>query len=362
MAPVLDNQERFWQGLLMAQKFSLRHPDMKISLPLVLFAAGLGASALLAQPSTNNPQSAIRNPQSQAVPGGTPATAGPDGIGTLRNPQSPPSRQRLPAGVTAVRDLEYGRAGAKVLHLDLYLPANSGKPLPLLVWIHGGAWRSGAKDGDVIPMLPLATNGYAMASVEYRLSQEAIFPAQIYDCKAAIRWLRANAAKYNLDPGRFAAMGASAGGHLAALVGASGGVAALEGDVNDLKESSRVQAVVDWYGPADLLQIGIPSSDIKHNEPGSPESQLIGGALLEHKDKAAQASPVTYVSKESPPFLIMHGDSDRSVPFNQSELLLAALKKAGVDATLIPEKGIGHGFSGPQYLPPVREFLQRCLK
>ena len=301
---------------------------MKTFLSLVLLATGLGGPVLLAQPATNRPS----------------------------------SPQRLPPGFTTARNLEYGRAGAKVLHLDLYYPEKSEKPVPLLIWIHGGAWRTGAKEGDVVPMLPLTAGGYAMASVEYRLSQEAVFPAQIFDCKAAVRWLRANASKYNLDPAKFVAMGASAGGHLAALVGASGGVAALEGDVNDIKVSSRVQAVVDWYGPADLLQIGIPSSDIKHNDPGSPESQLIGGALLEHKDKAAQASPITYVSKETPPFLIMHGDSDRSVPFNQSELLLAALKKAGVDATLIPEKGIGHGFSGPQYLPPIREFLQRCLK
>ena len=327
----------------MAPKLSIKHPDMKTFLPLVLIAASLGGAALLAQPSSNNPPS---GPALRAQPASS----------------QPPRLPRLPAGVTVARDLEYGRAGAKILHLDLYLPEKSEKPLPLLIWIHGGAWRAGAKEGDVVPMLPLTAGGYAMASVEYRLSQEAVFPAQIFDCKAAVRWLRANAAKYNLDPARFAAMGASAGGHLAALVGASGGVTALEGDVNDLKQSSRVQAVVDWYGPADLLQIGIPPSDIKHNDPGSPESQLIGGALLEHRDKAAQASPVTYVSKEAPPFLIMHGDADRSVPFNQSELLLAALQKAGVDSTLIPEKGIGHGFSGAQYLPPVREFLDRCLK
>lgn len=272
-----------------------------------------------------------------------------------------PSRSRLPEGVTAMRDLEYGRAGARSLHLDLYLPEKASKALPLIIWIHGGAWRAGSKN-DPVPPLPLAAEGYAVASVEYRLSQEAIFPAQINDCKAAVRWLRANAARYHLDPAKFVAWGASAGGHLAALLGASDGVAALEGDVNNLKESSGVQAVVDWYGPSDLLQIGIPESDIEHNDPGSPESQLIGGAIPENKGKAVAASPITYVSKKSPPFLILHGDKDRSVPFNQSELLDAALKKAGVDSTFIPVKGVGHGFSGPQYLPSAREFLQRCLK
>ncbi|MGD1086399.1 MAG: alpha/beta hydrolase [Verrucomicrobiota bacterium] len=296
-------------------------------LPLLLLLAGLGVSPVLAQQSSN----------------------------------PPPARPRLPAGVTAARDLEYGRAGGKALHLDLYWPEKSEKPLPLIIWIHGGAWRAGSKN-DSVPPLPLTGEGYAVASVEYRLSQEAVFPAQIYDCKAAVRWLRANASKYNLDPAKFAAWGASAGGHLAALLGTSGGMPALEGAVNDLKESSRVQAVVDWYGPSDLLQIGVPASDIKHNDPDSPESQLVGGALLEHKDKAAQASPVTYVSKDAPPFLIMHGDQDRSVPFNQSELLQAALKKAGVDSTLLPVKGVGHGFSGAEYLPPVRDFLNRRLK
>jgi acetyl esterase/lipase len=273
----------------------------------------------------------------------------------------PASRLRPPAGVTAVRELEYGRVGSRSLHLDLYLPEKASNALPLIIWIHGGAWRAGSKN-DLVPPLALAAEGYAVASVEYRLSQEAIFPAQIYDCKAAVRWLRANAARYHLDPAKFVAWGASAGGHLAALLGTSEGVAALEGIVNKIEQSSAVQAVVDWYGPSDLRQIGIPDSDIKHNEPGSPESQLIGGPLLENKDKAAAASPVTYVSKKSPPFLIMHGDKDRSVPFNQSELLDAALRKAGVDSTFIPVKGVGHGFSGPQYLPPAREFLKRCLK
>ena len=312
----------------------------KALLPMFLLLAVLGAINLPAQPTTNQP----------------------------------PSRSRLPAGVTAARDLEYGRAGGKILHLDLYYPEKSQNLLPLIIWIHGGAWRTGTKN-DAVPPLPLTAEGYAVASVEYRLSQEAVFLAQIYDCKAAVRWLRANAPRYHLDPAKFAAWGASAGGHLAALLGTSGGVAALEGDVNDLKESSRVQAVVDWYGPSALLQIGIPDSDIKHNDPGSPESQLIGGAILEHEDKAAQASPVTYIlgvtaglhgasdnHTETPPFLIMHGDRDRSVPFNQSELLDAALKKAGADSTFIPVKGVGHGFSGPEYLPPAREFLKRCLK
>lgn len=245
--------------------------------------------------------------------------------------------------------------------LDLYLPEKGDKPLPLIIWIHGGAWMAGSKDGPS-PALRFTANGYAVAQVGYRLSQEAKFPAQIYDCKAAVRWLRANAAKYHLDPNKFIAWGSSAGGHLVALLGTSGGGAELEGNVNDLKESSRVQAVVDWFGPTDFLHIGDAESDIHHTGPDSPESKLIGGPLLENKDKAAKASPITYVSKDAPPFLIMHGDRDRTVPFNQSELLYAALKKAGVDVTFVPMKGAGHGFGGPEAIAPVQDFLKRCLK
>ena len=277
---------------------------------------------------------------------------------TTKQPQRSVS---LAPGIKALKDLEYGKASGRAMRLDLYLPESGDKPLPLIIWIHGGAWLAGSKD-DPSPALRFTANGYAVAHVGYRLSQEAKFPAQIHDCKAAVRWLRANAAKYKLDPNKFIAWGGSAGGHLVALLGTSGGVAELEGDVNDLKESSRVQAVVDWFGPTDFLHIGDAESDMQHNAPDSPESKLIDGALLENKDKAAKASPITYVSKDAPPFLIMHGDRDRTVPFNQSELLYAALKKAGVDATFVPMKGAGHGFGGPEAIAPVQDFLKRCLK
>ena len=277
------------------------------------------------------------------------------------SPNQPQRRLPLLPGVKALKDLEYGKASGRAMLLNLYLPEKGDKPLPLIIWIHGGAWKTGSKDNPS-PALRFTAEGYAVAHVGYRLSQEAKFPAQIHDCKAAVRWLRANAAKYNLDSNKFAAWGGSAGGHLVALLGTSGGVAELEGNDNDLKESSRVQAVVDWFGPTDFLHIGDAESDLQHNAPDSPESKLIGGALLENKDAAAKASPITYVSKDTPPFLIMHGDRDRTVPFNQSELLYAALKKAGVDATFVPMKGAGHGFGGPEAIAPVQDFLKRCLK
>jgi acetyl esterase/lipase len=302
-------------------------PPMNATAPALCLAALLTANTSFGQPATN---------------------------------QSP-RRFPLPPGVKVLKELEYGRGSRRAMLLDLYLPESTGKLLPLIIWVHGGAWMGGSKD-DPSPALRFTTEGFAVAHVGYRLSQEAKFPAQIYDCKAAVRWLRANASKYGLDKNRFVAWGASAGGHLVALLGTSGGVAELEGNVNDLKESSRVQAVVDWFGPTDFLHIGEPESDLRHNAPDSPESRLIDGPLLEHKDLAAKASPITYVSKDAPPFLIMHGDHDRTVPFNQSELLYAALKKPGVDVTFVPMKGAGHGFGGPEAIAPVRGFLKRCLK
>jgi acetyl esterase/lipase len=297
---------------------------MKTLLPVFGFVTALGLSIGLAQPDVKQP---------------------------ARSFPTPP-------GVKALRNLEYGRVGDRAMLLDLYLPEKNDRKLPLIIWIHGGAWMAGSKDSPS-PALRFTAEGYAVAQVGYRFSQEAKFPAQIHDCKAAVRWLRANAEQYGLDTNRFVAWGASAGGHLVALLGTSGGSAELEGTVNNLKTSSRVQAVVDWFGPTDFLHIGEPESDLKHNAPDSPESKLIGAPLLENKELAAKASPITYISKDAPPFLIMHGDRDRTVPFDQSERFYQALKKAGVDATLVPMKGAGHGFGGPNAIEPVREFLKR---
>ena len=272
-----------------------------------------------------------------------------------------PARAQPPSGAKVIGPLEFGRAGDKSMRLDLYLPERSDGPLPLVIWIYGGAWRMGSRNNPS-PALSFTTNGYAVAHISYRLSQEAVFPAQIHDCKAAVRWLRTNAKQYNLDPTRFAVWGPSAGGHLAALLGTSGDVAELDGAVNDLKTSSRVQAVVDWFGPTDLLQMNKAGSSMDHDATHSPESQLIGGPIQENKDRAAKANPITYVSRDDPPFLIMHGDQDRTVPFNQSELLVEALKKAGVEAVFVPIKGAGHGFRGPEPVNEVRQFLDRHLK
>jgi acetyl esterase/lipase len=278
----------------------------------------------------------------------------------LTQPQTRPATAPVPSGVRVDRDLTYGRAHGKDLLLDLYRPDKQEGKLPVIVWIHGGAFRMGSKDdGQMGNVSWLSTRGYAVASINYRLSYEAIFPAQIQDCKAAVRWLRANADFYALDPAHIGAWGASAGGHLAAMLGTSGGVQALEGDSGNLKESSRVQAVVDFFGPTDFLKMdaaALPGGQ-KHDPADSPESLLVGGPIQDNKDKVARANPITYVTRDSPPFLILHGDQDPLVPLNQSELLYDALKKAGVNVTFHKIVGAGHG--GPQFgTPVVRAMVQ----
>jgi acetyl esterase/lipase len=250
--------------------------------------------------------------------------------------------------------------------LDLFVPEQAEGPLPLVIWIHGGGWRNGSKEGCPPLRGGYLERGYAVASLNYRLSGHAIFPAQIEDCKAAIRWLRANAKEFNLDPQRFGVWGSSAGGHLVALVGTSGDVKAFDVGAN-LDQSSRVQAVCDYFGPTDLLQMDAhapPGARLKHDEPQSPESRLIGGAIQENKDKAARANPIAYISKSAPPFLIVHGNEDASVPPHQSQLLYDALKQVGVSVHFHTIKGAGHGqgFGGPEIEPMVSSFFERVLK
>ncbi len=249
-------------------------------------------------------------------------------------------------------NLVYAKTGDHELKLDIYMPPNAVCP-PLVVWVHGGGWRAGSKDN--MPGGFLLARGYAVASISYRLSGVAQFPAQIEDCKAAIRWLRAHASQYGYDAARIGVWGASAGGHLVALLGTSGGVKDLETQHGHKDQSSRVQAVVDYYGPTDFTQMSKFPSKIDHDAPNSPEALLIGGPVQQNKDKAARANPITYVTPDDPPFLIVHGDQDPLVPLNQSELLEAALKKAGVPVQLVVIQGGGHG--GPQFHDEERRNL-----
>lgn len=274
-----------------------------------------------------------------------PSTGAPNGgarTQSKRRTQGP----ELPAGARSFRDIAYTRAGHERQKLDLYLPA-SGSDHPLVVWVHGGAWLSGSKDNTKATWL--LERGYAVASVNYRLSQHARFPAQIEDCRAAIRWLRANAARYGYDPERIGVWGASAGGHLVALLGTAGDTKQFDTGDNP-GVSGRVQAVCDFFGPTDFTkmdeQTAAPGRPA-HNAVDSPESKLIGGPVQENREKAALADPITYVSAGDAPFLILHGDKDVTVPAGQSDLLYEALKKAGVEATYLIIKGAGHG--GPAF-------------
>ena len=273
----------------------------------------------------------------------------------------------LPAGVKAERNIPYVENGTPNQVLDLFLPEQpSEKPLPLIIWIHSGAWMAG--DQASPPVLYLVNKGFAVASIQYRFSQDAIWPAQAYDCKAAIRFLRANAAKYNIDPNHFGAGGDSSGGHLAAFIGTSGDVKEMEGNLDNTNISSRVQAVVDWFGPTDVTLMGQqagPHSIIQHEGPNSPEARLLGGPVREKLDLAKTANPLTYIDKNDPPFLIMHGDNDQLVPLGQSVILAKALIDAGVEVTMKTIHGAGHEdpeFGTPENQRLVEEFLSRTLK
>jgi acetyl esterase/lipase/esterase/lipase superfamily enzyme len=265
---------------------------------------------------------------------------------------------RAPAGATVVRDLEYGWApGGITLKLDLYRPDPPGPtPRPLVVWIHGGGWTSGSKANPRAARL--VARGYVVASIRYRLSHEAVFPAQIHDCKAAIRWLRANAGKYGIDPERIGAWGSSAGGHLVALLGTSGSVASLEGTTNTVRASSRVRAVVDFCGPADLSALRRP---VDRETAKGAVVRLLGGTPEEKPELAALASPVSHVTEDDAPFLIVHGRDDRTVPPEQSEKLHETLVGAGVDSTLKLLDGVGHGIRGKEADRAVDAFLDRHL-
>lgn len=281
-------------------------------------------------------------------------------------PGGPEMSRMRSSTLTLARDIEYVPGGHERQKLDLYLPdANdtqsaSKAPRPLIIRVHGGAWRSGSKDRT--PAARFVEEGYVVASINYRLSQHAIFPAQIQDCKAAVRWLRANAGKYGYDPNRFGVWGTSAGGHLVAMLGTAGDV--NEFDVgSNAGVSSRVQAVGDFFGPTDLTTMSSFWSTMNHDAPDSPESLLIGGPVQENKDKARRANPITYISKDDPPFLIVHGDKDPLVPRNQSEILCKALKDAGVAVTFYTVPGGGHGgFQDPNVNPLVSDFFRKHPK
>jgi len=277
--------------------------------------------------------------------------------------------RRLPDGFQSQLNVAYVPNGDEAQVLDIYYPTDVSKARPLLVWIHGGGWRAGSKSG--VPWLHQLQRGYVVASVEYRFSQKAIFPAQIDDCLAAIRFLRANAATYGIDRRKVGVGGSSAGGHLSALVGTSGGTGAFKPVGGNPDVFDGVQAVCDIFGPTDFWTVIQQAADDPNVKSvfdlgnNDPYSQLIGGGLGKDEARCKAVSPVTYVSRKTPPFLILHGDHDALVPYAQSVELEALLKQNGVPVVLQKLPGSGHG--GPAFnLPAIRkltdDFFDHHLK
>lgn len=265
-----------------------------------------------------------------------------------------------PPGSQVAASLTYSAPASGPLTLDLYRPARLPEnPLPVVVWVHGGGWKSGSKRN--CPLTWLAAEGYAVASLDVRLLPVAGWPAQLEDPRAAIRWLREHAAAYGLDPRRVAIAGGSSGGHVAALVGTTPAPA-------DEQTSSRVQGVIDLYGPSDLLTMppNVPG-------PGKTDADLakangallLGGIVRDRPDLARAASALYQVSSDDPPFLILHGDADPQVPVEQSRRLHSRLQSAGVRSELVVLPGAGHGgkaFDTPEVRTVIKAFLARTLE
>jgi acetyl esterase/lipase len=261
-----------------------------------------------------------------------------------------------------LEDIEFAVVGDQALKLDLHLP--EVRNAPLIVWVHGGAWRAGSKSD--MPLSRLIKLGYAVASVDYRLSVVAPFPAQAHDIKAAIRFLRAKAGEYGYDAERVAIAGSSAGGHLAAIVGLTNGDKRLEGTMgNHLDQSSKVSAVVSLYGAADLMTILAQSKPqgLKVRVPAL--DLLLGGQPQDKPELAKLASPVHQIDAQDPPLLLIHGNADPQMPPEQSEALAAAYQKAGLKVQLEMLPGSKHG--GAEFFDETRtalmkDFLDQSLR
>ena len=265
-------------------------------------------------------------------------------------------------GTKKIKDLEFALIDGHSLKLDLYMPEDVKKP-PLVLWIHGGGWHAGNKSSCGIKWI--TEQGFAVASTSYRLTDKAIFPAQINDCKSALRWLRANKSKYGYSTDKVAVAGSSAGGMLAALMGTSGDVKSLEGTVGgNLEQSSRVDAVIDFYGASDFI-LRSKTQAHRANKPGSVVFKLLGGGADKKIELAKQASAAYHVSSDDPPMLVFHGDKDNTVLLDQSLKIQEVYKSAGLPLDLHILKGAGHG--GKQFYSEENKgrmvaFLNKHLK
>ncbi len=267
------------------------------------------------------------------------------------------------AAEPAFAEVAYATVGEHDLLLDIYAPDKHEKPWPTVIWVHGGAWRSGSR--AQMPLSRWLDHGFAIASVDYRLSPVARFPAQVHDIKAAIRFLRSQADKFGLDRERFVIAGGSAGGHLAALAGVSHEVAELEGQIGKhLMESSQVQAIVSFYGASNLQTILAQSTPHGLNVRVPALQLLLGGQPEEKPDLARMASPVAHVTAKDPPLLLIHGDQDPQMPINQAHELEGAYERLGLTVRFEVVHGGKHGGAGfyeDDFLDRLSSLVQEWL-
>lgn len=262
----------------------------------------------------------------------------------------PLTAQDRKAETEILKDLEFGKGGDETLTLDMYRPqAINGRRLPAVIFIHGGGWMAGNK--RPMPLAPAAASrGYIAVSISYRLTTRAPFPAQVEDCKCAVRWLRANAEKYGVDPDRIGVWGMSAGGHLALMTGCADG---FEGS------GGKVQCVVAWFAPTDF------SKELEQYLTAESRpllEKLVGGDLHEKQEVCRQASPTTHVSKDDPPTLLVHGDRDTLVPLMQAERMEKKMKEAGCTVELLVVRNAGHGFWGRNIDPDAKTINRKCFE
>lgn len=270
------------------------------------------------------------------------------------------------------KDINYAGDTLTGHRLDIYLPANGDGPFPVVVAIAGSAWfANNNKEWAYKQTKELLVNGFAVVVINHRSSHEVIFPAQVNDVKAAVRYIRGRASEFQLDTRFVGITGNSSGGHLSAMMGFTGGVetytvgsttVSIEGAFGDYKDqSSRVDAVVDWYGPTNFLVMDSCGSNMNHDAIDSPESTLVGGLIQENKEMCALANPVTYIDEDDPPILILHGDADLTVPHCQSVLLHDAVQAEGARSKLIIVPGAGHGpgMHIPKYIEEMSSFFKQ---
>lgn len=356
----------------MFDSYSTTRPARAVFVVLALLMV-ISLAACTATPSTTEPAATASAVEPASTASAPAATTAPTSESLSVMPQKGgPSGTSFASVAPTHSDLAYASV-SDAQKLDLYLPEGSG-PFPLVMMVHGGGFMFGDKaDGAGLTGVDqLLAAGYAVASINYRLSGEAQYPAQIHDAKAAVRFLRANAAQYNLDSDNFGAWGASAGGNLVALLGTTCGVTELEGaDLGNADQSSCVQAVVDWFGPIDFLkmdeQFAGTSCPQTHDAADSPESKLVGAPIQTVPDLVKTTNPMNYIDDQDAPFIIQHGSADCNIPPVQGQNLADALAAAiGADnATYTLIDGAGHGgtqFETQENLQLVIEFLNKHLQ